>query len=136
MNTITQQIQDIHRNIPLLQKKLKPICEKHNLNTDDLISEMLKFLNLIHVHKTALSPSLLVDLAWHEFILFTRYYDEFCQSNFNRFIHHTPSESGHPDLFIKTVNLYIKTYGAPHEAIWGSKAKEEFDSSNCGACLN
>jgi hypothetical protein len=37
-------------------------------------------------------PSQVVDVAWHEFILFTRQYQEFCKTAFGRFLHHTPAE--------------------------------------------
>lgn len=37
-------------------------------------------------------PSQAVDDAWHEFILFTRWYDKFCKRAFGRFLHHTPAE--------------------------------------------
>lgn len=36
-------------------------------------------------------PSQVVDDLWHEFILFTREYDTFCQQAFGHFLHHTPS---------------------------------------------
>jgi hypothetical protein len=36
-------------------------------------------------------PSAAVDDAWHEFILFTRDYDRFCQKAFGQFLHHTPT---------------------------------------------
>lgn len=38
-------------------------------------------------------PSQVVDDAWHEFILFTRSYQGFCQKGFGRFLHHTPAEA-------------------------------------------
>jgi hypothetical protein len=38
-------------------------------------------------------PSQVVDVAWHEFILFTRHYDAFCRSALGRFLHHTPAEA-------------------------------------------
>lgn len=38
-------------------------------------------------------PSQVVDDAWHEFILFTRNYRQFCQRAFGRFLHHTPAEA-------------------------------------------
>ena len=38
-------------------------------------------------------PSQVVDVAWHEFILFTRNYQAFCQSALGRFLHHTPAEA-------------------------------------------
>ncbi len=38
-------------------------------------------------------PSQVVDVAWHEFILFTRNYQEFCRRALGRFLHHTPTEA-------------------------------------------
>lgn len=38
-------------------------------------------------------PSQVVDVAWHEFILFTRNYKEFCTKAIGRFLHHTPTEA-------------------------------------------
>ncbi|MNZ62831.1 hypothetical protein D3C78_809620 [compost metagenome] len=38
-------------------------------------------------------PSQVVDVAWHEFILFTRAYQAFCDQALGRFLHHTPTEA-------------------------------------------
>lgn len=38
-------------------------------------------------------PSQAVDEVWHEFILFTKQYEEFCNNAFGRFLHHTPAEA-------------------------------------------
>lgn len=38
-------------------------------------------------------PSQAVDAAWHEFILFTREYEQFCAQALGRFLHHTPAEA-------------------------------------------
>lgn len=38
-------------------------------------------------------PSQAVDIAWHEFILFTQRYDQFCHRALGRFLHHTPAEA-------------------------------------------
>jgi hypothetical protein len=43
--------------------------------------------------KMVAMPSQVVDVAWHEFILFTRLYKEFCRKSFGRFLHHTPAEA-------------------------------------------
>lgn len=44
--------------------------------------------------KTLVSmPSQVVDVAWHEFILFTRDYQYFCHKGLGRFLHHTPAEA-------------------------------------------
>lgn len=36
-------------------------------------------------------PSQAVDALWHEFILYTRHYQHFCQHAFGLFLHHTPA---------------------------------------------
>lgn len=38
-------------------------------------------------------PSQIVDDAWHQFILFTKDYNDFCLKAFGRFLHHTPAEA-------------------------------------------
>jgi hypothetical protein len=38
-------------------------------------------------------PSKVIDVAWHEFILFTRSYQVFCLVTLGHFLHHTPSEA-------------------------------------------
>ena len=38
-------------------------------------------------------PSQAVDEAWHEFILFTHHYADFCDEVLGRFLHHVPAEA-------------------------------------------
>lgn len=133
---MNHQLNEILTRIPLLKKKALPICEEYNITSEELLLEMINFLNLIYQTNEKLSPSLVVDLAWHEFILFTRYYHEFCMENYNRFIHHTPSENEDNTIYQKTIELYIKQYGNPNETIWGTYAKNEWEASQCGACHN
>jgi hypothetical protein len=38
-------------------------------------------------------PSQAVDVLWHEFILFTRLYDQFCKRALGYYLHHTPAEA-------------------------------------------
>jgi len=44
-------------------------------------------------NKMVSMPSQVVDVAWHEFILFTRNYDHFCDKALGKFLHHTPTEA-------------------------------------------
>lgn len=48
--------------------------------------------NMAHRQLVAM-PSQVVDVAWHEFILFTRVYHSFCKKALGRFLHHTPTEA-------------------------------------------
>jgi hypothetical protein len=40
-------------------------------------------------------PSQVVDVAWHECILFTHDYQAFCRKALGRFLHHVPAEAMH-----------------------------------------
>ena len=42
--------------------------------------------------KMVAMPSQVVDVAWHEFIVFTRAYEDFSKKAIGRFLHHTPTE--------------------------------------------
>lgn len=41
-------------------------------------------------------PLLIIDEMWHEFILVTRDYTQFCDRMFGRYIHHAPEPGGGP----------------------------------------
>jgi hypothetical protein len=42
-------------------------------------------------YRNVAMPSQAVDVLWHEFILYTKAYDDFCRRAFGRFLHHTPA---------------------------------------------
>lgn len=43
--------------------------------------------------RLASMPSQVVDDLWHEFILYTRNYQAFCNRGFGRYLHHTPADA-------------------------------------------
>ena len=133
---IHQQLAYIKEKVPLLYKKIAGICLENNIREEEVLTEMLKFLFLIGNYKLRLSPSHIVDLAWHEFILFTRMYAKFCLKEYNRFIHHTPSEEKTTNLYRKTIQTYILSFGSPPTHIWGNIANEKDMITNCGSCEN
>ena len=55
----------------------------------DRHNELEKFF-LEVVQKGTITPSKLVDETWHNFILHTRLYAEYCEKKFGQFIHHNP----------------------------------------------
>lgn len=85
-----------YRFHPALRKKL--LSRYPHLNDDQLtlVFETLReyFAICNQSGKRMVSmPSQVVDTAWHEFILFTRAYKEFCARSLGRFLHHTPTEA-------------------------------------------
>jgi hypothetical protein len=61
-------------------------------------------------------PSQAVDEIWHEFILYTKAYDDFCREAFGRFLHHTPAAVLAPGL--KKSNEGLRR-------VWWQTCKEE-----------
>jgi len=59
-----------------------------------LVSRGLRQFFLAHLasgRQFVSMPSQVADTLWHEFILYTRHYEAFCQGAFGRFLHHTPA---------------------------------------------
>jgi hypothetical protein len=60
-----------------------------------LFDELKKYLLLSqHLGQPLPMTSALVDAAWHQFALFTRQYERFCQSSLGEFCHHVPTPIG------------------------------------------
>lgn len=62
----------------------------------DLVFDGLRdYFYLCHQAKKRMvsMPSQVVDIAWHEFILYTRAYKTFCARGLGFFLHHTPAEA-------------------------------------------
>ena len=81
---------------PLLNKKVKekyPHLSEENI---ELVFETLRdyfcFCNQAKKRMVAM-PSQVVDIAWHEFILYTRAYEIFSRKAIGRYLHHTPTEA-------------------------------------------
>lgn len=57
-----------------------------------LFNELDEFLtNFFTSHKNAV-PGLLLDRAWHHFLLFTKAYNSYCFQKFGAFLHHNPAD--------------------------------------------
>lgn len=66
-----------------------------DLQLDQVFDALREYFHLCRKagrHQLAM-PSQAVDVAWHEFILFTRHYEHFCRHALGRFLHHTPTEA-------------------------------------------
>lgn len=49
--------------------------------------------------------TLIIDEMWHNFILFTQDYQEFCLNNFGRYIHHQPEKRKQQDWYNNSFNI-------------------------------
>ncbi|MFY0675119.1 MAG: hypothetical protein JXQ87_17120 [Bacteroidia bacterium] len=123
---------------PVLISKIVKSCGINEQNVTNLFEETLKFLWLVGKLNQKLTPSLVVDNAWHEFILFTRLYHKFCDEHFGRYVHHSPggNEQENHRNYHRTIQLYILHFDKPPEVYWGQLASEKWQDSQCGSCSN
>lgn len=128
--------QQLIEKVPFLLRKLESLSFDHHIPSFELLVEVIKFLNLVSKNNMRLTPSQSVDLGWHEFILFTKSYSDFCHEELGRFIHHTPDDNKvtNERNYLKTIHCYFKWYGEPPESIWGELSQTEWVDSQCGSC--
>ncbi|MEP5339185.1 MAG: hypothetical protein ABJL44_16395 [Algibacter sp.] len=136
MNKIESLHLKIVTNIPVLKNKLEIIGNRFEVDTEKLLIELIKYLVVTNENNKTTSPSYLVDLAWHEFILFTKYYHLFCMENFGKFIHHTPDSKTNKTGYEFTLKSYKELFGLPPEDIWTKNYLLNWKESSCGACHN
>lgn len=85
------------RSFILPQGLFEKLRERHpslSLKDCQLVSQGLRQFFLAHLQsgmKYVSMPSQVADDLWHEFILYTKNYQHFCQQGFGRFLHHTPA---------------------------------------------
>ena len=92
-------------------------------------TECVRFLDLCAASDEPLAPSKKVDRAWHEFLLFTRLYHDFCEGRYGRFLHHDPRETSEPAAYDRTLAAYTARYGQPSRRIWPATGPA---GSGCG----
>ncbi|MCX4686449.1 hypothetical protein OG401_19400 [Kitasatospora purpeofusca] len=114
-----------------------------------VMDQALAFLGACAANPDAgLSPSGLVDIGWHTFILHTVDYAEFCRSAAGRFLHHVPTDG--PDESTKGVSIaatvaVIEASGyAVDSELWsmsadcsegsGGDGSDTSGSGNCAQC--
>ncbi len=107
------------------------IASKHGWDKNfalKAISEYKKFVYLGVVSNFHVTPSKIIDVVWHEHLLFTKAYREFCDNVINyQFDHHpelmpVAEETGRFSAqYIDTLEFYMLEFNvSPPEDIWGN----------------
>ena len=134
--TEEQQAISILKELPVLKEKLNAVELLKDYDAEMVLAEVLCFLNLIYISSERLTPSLPIDLVWHEFILCTKLYQRHCENYYGRFIHHHPggNEKENQQNFKRTLQLYYQHYGEPPAALWGPSTYIDAEKAECGSC--
>ena len=109
----------------LIEKLLKQHVVETAEEAEALFSEVKRYLVAAHSVPEGGAEcsmySLLVDEAWHQFVLFTREYTDFSQRYFGRFIHHNPGNAPkhlHDDEEPVTM-MSLMEFEAHYKALFG-----------------
>ena len=98
--------------------------------TEAILREAKRMLYLTQLTGKPVCPSVEIDDAWHEMILFTPFYHKFCAFIGTDYIHHDPSSDvpegvdapgvGEPtkSLYDETLERYREYIGEPHPTYW------------------
>lgn len=101
--------------------------------TNDAILEYKKFMFLAATSNTMVSPSEIVDIVWHQHLIFTKSYHKFC-TILGKQIQHIPSTHNKEDFEKfkqakeQTKLLYEKEFGNQPENVW--RFNNMYDSLN------
>ena len=113
----------------LIEKLIKNSIVDTVDEAEDLFREVKRYLVLADADQSRAwnMYSLRVDEAWHQFILFTRQYMEFCQLHFGRYVPHNPSNAPKPDTSARRIestsfeqfkSRYRELFGEALPTIW------------------
>ncbi|MEC4052497.1 DUF1399 domain-containing protein [Myroides odoratimimus] len=101
--------------------------------TESAILEYKKFMYLAATSNQMVSPSDIVDIVWHQHLIFTQSYNRFCKL-LGKDIQHIPSTHNRTEIDKfreakeQTTTLYTKAFGAQPKEIW--EYRTMYDSLN------
>lgn len=108
-------------------------CKDFDISETEAIErfeETKKFLILCASKKNSnYAPSKLVDEMWHQFIVYSKSYFQFCLI-LGAYIHHEPADKPNVKAYLKTLKDMELSYGSLKEQYW----RDEFDAGHCGHC--
>jgi hypothetical protein len=99
--------------------------------------ELKKFLVLCTLEggtggRGACAPSQRLDEIWHAFVLHTRAYEKYCRERLGRVVHHNPTDGPESDLYVRTRETALRTFGALDPEFWPMNAALAADCN--GSC--
>lgn len=118
---------------------IRRFCTEHSVCEAEAharFEETKKFLVLCaNNRRMSYSPSKTVDAMWHQFMLHSRDYFNFC-GLVGGYIHHQPSERPQPECYARTIEDMPKLFGEINQVYWEEKSADCDDGSvsSCDCC--
>jgi len=110
---------DILGNFPIISEKISIATGLSESKSKLLFEEVIKYLAAVNECSVPLSPSYLVDQAWHQFLLHTLAYRNFCIDYLGKFIHHIPGRKyATEDEYNSTISDIERLFGPINSEFW------------------
>jgi len=77
-----------------------------------------QFLFVCATAKHSCSPSIAIDAMWHEFLMFSKEYYNFCLQYFGTVVHHHPTEVMMNESYRNTRDSALKNFGKLDRKFW------------------
>jgi len=126
---------------PILVRRFQEKLGISQETAGQLFDDTKRFLYLCAASEEPISPNETLDFGWHEFIIFTEDYTDFCQKYFGHFIHHRPRNPDAPsnkrEGGRRAVRLARQLFGDNLSGNWAyplsSEASTPCDSCGCAS---
>ena len=110
----------------LIEKLLKDHIVETAEEAEALFVEVKRYIVLARSDRTKnwTMHSRRIDEVWHQFILFTKEYGEFCQRYFGNYVHHSPSNAPNGETKVDAASWamfrerYLELFGLPPPDLW------------------
>jgi len=120
-------IAQLHHCLKNTKLRLKEDYGWDNEFVDGAVNEYYRFLIICKMFPlTKFVPGKVVDKVWHDHILHTKEYIEFCNRYFGEYVHHTPLDRslGTKHDFQPTIDKYTSLFGHnPPAKFWTTDVK-------------
>ena len=116
-------VPELHKLLTNTKTRLKLRYGWEDDFVNSAVNEYHRFL-LLHLKnpKTEIVPGKVVDKVWHDHILHTQSYMNFCEKMFGYYLHHHPDDASSKKSGIDlTLILYEKTFGHKAPSQYWSK---------------
>ncbi len=115
---------------PFLKERLVGKVFLNDESYEKSFKEFKRYISLIILgHKNVAMTSKSVDIIWHQFIIFTKEYHEFCYKFFGRYLHHVPETSSTPikvDDRNRIFDAYKDVFNEDAPDVWGIKSNAKY----------
>jgi hypothetical protein len=104
-----------------------------------LFADTKRYLYLCVVEGKLLAPPSVIDQGWHEFLMYTKDYQDFCLRYFGKFVHHTPRLmlQPHPVLRVSDTNALARAHFGELSSNWrvySNDCSPDYDCNGDASC--